>query len=74
MNMSEIESIESRIPIGMQLELNQLQRDRLVANAKRERSEYIAQAIRKLAGALKALATQARSEAGYDVGAVRLPQ
>lgn len=74
MNMSEIERIESRIPIGMQLELDQLQRDRLVANAKHERSEYIAQAFRKLAGALKAFATQARREAGYDVSGVRLPQ
>lgn len=60
--MTEIESIENRIPTGMQLERNQLQRDFLVARAKRERSEYIASAIRKLARSLRQLLVPARGD------------
>lgn len=55
MNMTEIESIETQIPVGMQLEINQMHRDLLVARAKRERSEYIASTIRKVARGVRRL-------------------
>jgi hypothetical protein len=72
MNMSEIESIETRVPIGMRLELNQLERDSLVLQAKRERSLYIAASFRKLFGMFKSFAAQARGDAGYKAD-TRLP-
>lgn len=72
MNMSEIKSIEARVPIGMQLELNQLERDRLVLRARRDRSLYIAASFRKFFGMFKSFAAQARGDAGYEAD-TRLP-
>ncbi len=71
--MSEIETSEPRLPIGLQLVLNQLERDRLIANAKRERSEYIAASLRKFAHGLQAFASQIRQTAA-DCSAARLHQ
>ena len=63
MNMTEIETIQTRIPVGMQLEINQMHRDLLVARAKRERSAYIAQTLRKAARGLGGLFVRAVSVA-----------
>ncbi len=59
MNMNEIETIETRIPVGMRLEINQMHRDLLVARAKRDRSEYIAATLRKVARSVRSLFAQA---------------
>lgn len=69
--MTEIETIEARIPVGMQLELNQMHRDLLVARAKRERSAYIAATIRKVGRSVRRLFAQAGGVAA-TAGAAQL--
>ena len=49
MNMSEIEHIEARLPTGMRQVLSHLEKDRLIANANRERNACIAASFKALA-------------------------
>ncbi|MSP96823.1 MAG: hypothetical protein EXR29_06250 [Betaproteobacteria bacterium] len=58
--MSDIERIEANLPIGMKLVLSQLQRDSLVARAKRERGECIAASFKALYAGLVNFAAQVR--------------
>lgn len=59
--MTEMERIDTKISAGRQLELNQQQRDLLVARARRERSDYFVYVARKIARGLRQLLGSARS-------------